>query len=156
MRPKSINRAVNNGRLEHGLRLDDLVDVVRSHPHHPGAKTLMKVLGIATERPTRSDFERSFPAFCERYGLPRPKMNFPFGRHELDAFFTDERVIVELDSWHFHSSRISFENDRAKDAETLACGLVTVRITDDRYEKAPDEEAARLHRILELRRTPAA
>jgi very-short-patch-repair endonuclease len=156
MPPKSLNRAVNNGRLEHRLRLDDLADVVRRHPHHGGAKKLQQVLGIATPRPTRSDFERSFPAFCRRYGLPRPEMNFPFGRHELDAFFPEERVIVELDSWEFHSSRTSFEGDREKDAATLAFGLVTVRITNERYQKTPEEEARRLQRILAQRRGTAA
>lgn len=151
-RPKSINRWINNGRLDHDLRLEHLRDVVRRHPRHPGAKKLKAVMGIATQRPTRSDFERSFPHFFERHGLPQPEMNYRLGKHELDAFFPEERVIVELDSWPFHSSRTSFEGDRDQDADTLALGLVTVRITDERYEHAPDEEAARLRRILELRR----
>jgi hypothetical protein len=156
MKSKSINRALNNGRMEHGLELHDVIEVMRRHPHCRGAKRLTEVLGIATKRPTRSDFERSFPAFCQRYSLPPPEMNFPFGKHELDAFFPVERVIVELDSWRFHSSRTAFEGDRDKDADTLAAGLVTVRITDERYEKAPDREAARLHRILARRRSEAA
>jgi hypothetical protein len=156
MRPKSLNRAVNNGRLADQLSLDALLDVVQRHPNHRGTKHLKAVLGIATRRPTRSDFERSFPAFCERYGLPRPEMNFPFGKHELDAFFPEEKVIVELDSWLFHSSRTSFEDDRAKDADTTAAGCVTVRITDERYEKRAAEEAARLRRILAQRRSAAA
>ena len=156
MRAKSINRAINNGRLEHGLQLNDVIDVVRGHPHHRGAAKLRQVLGIATKRPTRSDFERSFPAFCRRYGLPAPEMNVSFGKHELDALFRAEGVIVELDSWTFHSGRIPFEGDRDKDADTLAAGLVTVRITDERYEKAPEREAVRLHRVLAWRRRRAA
>jgi len=56
----------------------------------------------------------------------------------------------------FHSSRTSFEGDRNKDADTLAAGLVTVRITDERYRNSPDEEAERLQRILARRRRHAA
>ncbi len=152
MRPKSLNRAVNNGRMDHHLSLDTLADVVRRHPTHPGAKPLKYLLGIAPKRPSRSGFEDSFPAFCERHGLPQPKTNVLVCGHEVDALFPEERVIVELDSWPFHASRTSFEDDRNRDADTLAGGFATIRITGERYEQAPDEEAARLHRILARRR----
>jgi hypothetical protein len=63
---------------------------------------------------------------------------------------------VELDSWLFHSGRIAFENDRERDADTLAAGHVTVRMTWARTERAPRKEAARLHAILLARRSKAA
>jgi very-short-patch-repair endonuclease len=76
--------------------------------------------------------------------------------YEVDALFADEKVIVELDGWAFHSSRVAFEGDRQKDAETLASGFVTLRITKERYERQPGDEAARLHTILAGRRRRAA
>ena len=60
-------------------------------------------------------------------------------------------MIVELDSWKFHRDRTSFEGDRDRDADTLAAGLITVRITDRRMEHAPEREARRLQAILEKR-----
>jgi very-short-patch-repair endonuclease len=76
--------------------------------------------------------------------------------YEVDALFAQEKVIVELDSWTFHSSRTSFEGDRDRDTNTAVGGFLTVRITWERFERAPEAEAVRLHRILTQRRRPAA
>jgi very-short-patch-repair endonuclease len=75
---------------------------------------------------------------------------------EVDALFPDEKVIVELDGWDFHSSRESFESDRERDASTLAAGCVTVRVTWERMHERAAREAARLQTILEQQRGQAA
>ena len=67
-----------------------------------------------------------------------------------------EKVIVELDSWEFHKNRIAFETDRERDAETLAHGFITVRMTWERIHVQPDREGSRLRAIVEGRRGPAA
>lgn len=49
-------------------------------------------------------------------------------------------MIIELDGWEFHQDRGSFESDRNRDADTLAAGHLTVRITWGRMtarERAP-------------------
>jgi very-short-patch-repair endonuclease len=66
----------------------------------------------------------------------------------VDALFPDQKVIVELDSWEFHRYKTAFETDRERDAETLAHGYVTIRVTWERIHERPHEEAARMHRIL--------
>jgi very-short-patch-repair endonuclease len=156
MTPKSLTRAINDGRLSHHLNRDALFDVLHRHPHHRGAKKLRTVLGLTTDRPTRSNFEDAFPAFCRRHGLPEPQLNTSVCGYEVDVYFPDERVIVELDSWDFHRSKMSFEADRNRDADTLAAGLITIRITGERFEQTPEQEASRLHRILSQRRPNAA
>lgn len=154
MRPRSLNRAINDGRLAHHLPVEALLDVVAGHPSHPGSRLIKAALGVsAADRPTRSQFEDGFPAYCERFGLPIPRMNTIVCGHEVDALFEPEKVIVELDGWSFHSSRASFESDRSRDADTLAAGFVTVRITGDRYRREPRKLAERLHEILASRRT---
>jgi hypothetical protein len=104
------------------------------------------------EQPTRSELEDAFLTFCARYGLPQPAVNtHPWGR-ESDMLFVGERVIVELDGWDFHRDKYAFEDDRDRDAELLAAGFVTVRITWKRLIESPEREARRLHAILESRR----
>jgi hypothetical protein len=153
MPPKSLTRAINDGRLQGHLHPAALVEVAQRYPKHPGRPLLEAVLDRVGERPTRSTFEDTFPAFCERYGLPSPQMNAIVCGYEVDALFPEEKVIVELDGWAFHSSRVSFENDRKKDADTLAAGFATLRMTRARYDRDPAQEAARLHAIL-ARRMP--
>lgn len=79
-------------------------------------------------------------------------MGVPMCGYVLDALFVAEGVIVELDSWPVHKGKIAFESDRERDAVMLVHGLVTVRMTGERLDERPREEAARLHTILAQRR----
>jgi hypothetical protein len=152
MRTKSLNRAINNARQAGHLHVNDLIQVTRRNQRHPGRSALEHCIGIAPERPSRSDFEDDFSAFCVRYGLPQPETNAAVCGYEVDVLFAEEKVIVELDGWDFHFSRTSFEEDRDRDATTTAAGFVTVRITRKRFDRQPKREAVRLKAILDQRR----
>ena len=152
MRLKSLNRAINSGRQCGHLHLSQVAEVVKRNPRHPGRPALEYCIGIAPKRPFRSEFEDDFPAFCARYGLPQPETNATVCGHEVDVLFVKQKVIVELDGWEFHSSRFSFEDDRDRDADTAAGGFLTVRMTRERFERAPKREADRLNAILDQRR----
>jgi hypothetical protein len=151
LKPKALTRLINDARRTPLLTLEDLADVVERNPLHPGAQLIRPHLDNP-QNPTRSGGEDDFPAFCERYDLPIPLINAIVHGFEVDAYFPEERVIVELDGWPYHRDRSSFESDRDRDATMLAYGIPTVRITYDRFEQDPDREAARLHAILEWRR----
>jgi Transcriptional regulator, AbiEi antitoxin len=143
---KQLTRAINDLRLKKHLKATELDRLVN---HSIRIRNLID----PNENPTRSDLEDRFVAFCREYGLPHPTPNTtPYGR-ELDMLFPDEKVIVELDSWRFHQDRASFESDRERDRIAAEHGYLTVRLT---WTRLTAEEAARLHRILELRRQQAA
>jgi hypothetical protein len=152
--PRRLARFVADGRREGKLGLSALADVAVRFPYHPGRSALLPLL-TASGAPTRSEFEDLFVAFCARYGLPRPQVNTRVCGYEVDAFFAAEGVIVELDGWEFHRDRQAFEDDRVRDADMLAAGLVTVRITWEWYTRTPDSEARRLKTILAARRPEA-
>jgi very-short-patch-repair endonuclease len=44
-------------------------------------------------------------------------------------FWPDARLVVEVDSYAFHSSRRAFEGDRRKQAELQDLGLEVLRFT---------------------------
>jgi hypothetical protein len=151
LRDKALGRAVNELRLQRHLRLADLAELLERFPRNRGASRLRPFLE-PPGGPTRSAFEDEFLAFAERYGLPRPLVNTRVAGREVDILFAAERVIVELDGYKFHSGRDRFERDRDGDAEMLAIGLATVRITWERMTQMPAREAGRLLRILNARR----
>jgi Transcriptional regulator, AbiEi antitoxin/Protein of unknown function (DUF559) len=151
---RALKRAVNNALNSQWLTEDQLVQTLDHHPTLPGTKRIAKLIGHAGTA-TRSGWEDAFPRFCADHGLPAPVMGQPFHGYILDAVFPAEKVIVELDSWLFHKGKIAFESDRERDAETLARGFVTVRVTEERLDERPGEEANRLHAILESRRIHA-
>jgi very-short-patch-repair endonuclease len=148
---EQLGRAFNDGRLDRRLYRAELEELLTRLPSHPGTKRLRGLVSTATAAPTRSDWERDFPAFARDHGLPEPQLNAHVAGYEVDALFAEQRVIVELDSWEFHQDRRAFERDRRRDAVTLAAGYVTVRITWERLTNDPEGEARRLRRILEAR-----
>ena len=130
--------------LIHPASLDD---VLKRFPRHIGHSTLAGVRDDPGVR-ARSEWETAFPAFCARHGLPAPMINTRVHGRERDAYFPDQRLIVELDSWEFHQDRVNFEDDRERDAEALAAGLGTYRMTWRRLTGTPEQEARRLTAIL--------
>jgi hypothetical protein len=150
-----LKRNVNKALGSLWLNESDLVEVVTRLHHLPPARRIAPLVGLPGT-PTRSPWEDEFPDFCAAHGLPTPVMGAVICGYIVDAVFPSEKVIVELDSWEFHKTRIAFETDRERDAETLAAGYPTVRMTWERIHNAPGREAARLRTILARRRRAAA
>jgi hypothetical protein len=144
---KRLTRAVNNLFISNYLRIDQLAELLGRSNGHAAAARLKSFVEHPTG-PTRSDFEDAFRAFAARFGLPPAECNARFTGYEVDALFRAQRVIVELDSWGFHGNRTAFESDRDRDADTLAAGAKTVRITWDRLLHSSAREAERLRKIL--------
>ena len=132
--PQHLARTVDDALHTDFLTRGALTAQIGNHPHAPGASRIAALLST-TDGPSRSDWERSFPAFCRRHGLPRPRLNTTVAGYEVDALFPRERLIVELDGWDFHRSRTAFESDRNRDADTLRAGFVTVRVTWKRMKE---------------------
>ena len=88
-----------------------------------------------------------------RAGLPSPRTNQRIGRWEVDAVWQDERLVVEVDGYAFHSTREAFERDRRKDAELGAAGFRVRRVTWRQLAKERDWVVATL--AVELSAAPA-
>jgi very-short-patch-repair endonuclease len=150
--PRRLRRAVKDAEFG-PLTLADLADVLARFPRHSGAKLLLPFIHDLVG-PTRSEFEDAFVAFCQQFELTRPNCNIKLGGYEIDAYFPQHRLAVELDGWDFHRDRGAFEYDRNKDANLLLRGIGTVRITWERLTGNAYDEAIRLRTILAQRRAP--
>jgi very-short-patch-repair endonuclease len=89
---------------------------------------------------TRSPLEDRFQRFSRHYDLPSHSTNVGVLGKEVDVLWPAAKLIVELDSWEFHSHRAAFQRDRARDTRLLVAGYRTIRVTHDRL----DAEAATL------------
>lgn len=88
-------------------------------------------------RVTLSKLERRFLSLIEEVGLPAPIMNRPAGTKRVDARWPDLNLTVELDSYRFHNSRYSWEQDRRRDREARTRGDELQRFTyDDVFEES--------------------
>jgi hypothetical protein len=127
-------------------------ELLRRHPRKSGVRLLREVRAAkAPVGVTRNEFERSFLAFLDRYGLPRPQVNAPLalrGRFfEIDALWRPQRLAVELDSREVHDTEDGFESDRERDRILLAEGWRTMRITWRQLRYKPAELAADLRAL---------
>jgi very-short-patch-repair endonuclease len=78
---------------------------------------------------TLSRLEKRFLERLEEAGLPRPITNRPAGTKRVDCRWPEHRLTVELDSYSFHNSRHSWEQDRLREREARQRGDAFLRFT---------------------------
>jgi len=70
----------------------------------------------------------------------------------VDFVWRAGRLIVEIDSYHFHSRPENFADDRQRDYETLTSGYVTLRITGGEISRDLDLVIQKIRRCVRLRK----
>jgi very-short-patch-repair endonuclease len=94
-----------------------------------GRHRLLRVIAAYETPPfTRSDAERRFLALCRRYGLPEPRVNTWVEGYELDFYWPDARLAVEIDGAAVHYTRRAFHEDRRRDRRLAALGIQVLRV----------------------------
>ena len=66
--------------------------------------------------------------------LPEPERNVRLGRFELDCYWPEYELVLELDGRPYHIAAQDFERDRFKDAWLQREGLRVLRVTGARWE----------------------
>ena len=83
-----------------------------------------------------------------RLDLPIPEFEARWHGYEVDAFYEDHRLIIELDGYHDHSQPDRFEADRERDAKAIELNFDTLRITWKRLKRRPAPLARQFRAIL--------
>ncbi len=138
----------------YALRLTDertLRKVIARHPRRPGAVLLRAELdregGPAF---TRREGERRMLELIREAGLCTPLVNRKIAGYEADFVWPEQRLIVEVDGFQFHSHRRAFEHDRKRDAAHLLAGYRVIRITWRRLTEERVAVAVIIARALAL------
>ncbi len=123
--------------------------LARMPANHPGAAAV-RALFERDGGPvlTRSGGERKLRALLRQAGLPQPLTNQVAHGFELDFYWPQHKVAVELDSYPFHSKRRAFERDRRKDQALAALGIRVIRITGYQLKYEPLVVIAGLAQVL--------
>jgi very-short-patch-repair endonuclease len=146
-----LERALNEAGLQRRISPHSLNEQFSRYPRHRGTAALKKA--TTTEpRLTRSDLERIALGLIRRARLPEPETNVRVEGHEVDLLWRDHDLIVEIDSWAFHSMRRSFEHDRRRDQRLTTAGYRVIRITDRQLTDERELVVATLTRALALPR----
>jgi uncharacterized protein DUF559 len=99
-----------------------------------GCKGVGKLRRIALEvdpeaLETKSPPEVDFLALWRQTDSPMPSVNVLVEGHLVDFLWSEQRVIVETDSWSHHGDPLSFEKDYQRDVELTAAGYDVHRTT---------------------------
>ena len=68
--------------------------------------------------------------------------------HEVDLFWPANGLIVEVDGFAYHRTRVAFERDRRRDADLQACGHRVLRLTWRRITEEPHAVVALMAQAL--------
>jgi hypothetical protein len=98
---------------------------------------------------TNGKLEENFLAWCEHWRLPLPLLNVYVHGFEVDAYWPDHALVVELDGYDNHSSRAQLRRDRAKDLKLRGHGLTVLRYDWALVHQQPDAVHAEL--VAQLR-----
>jgi very-short-patch-repair endonuclease len=149
---KNLHRFHNELRMRRLINNALLIDVAARNPRHPGARRLRELAGASPGEAKRSSLEIDWQNFASRYNLPDYQMNVHIAGKRIDVLFTPDRLVLELDGWGTHGTKLAFEEDRDQDSGILAAtGIPTMRITYDGLHLRPGEQARRINTILARR-----
>lgn len=138
------------GALRRDIVAVDAIEVLLTrYPRRKGYRTLRSLLDDARgPMLTRSEAEARFLALLRRGGLDRPRTNAVVNGLEVDFFWPDRGVVVEVDGFAFHSNRTAFEHDRDRGTLLSAKGNVVLRFTWRQITKEPEKVLVRISLTL--------
>lgn len=128
-----------------------ILSLLDRHVRHRGAARLRGlVAGDAQPALTRSEAEERFLELVRKARLPAARSNARVGGYEVDFYWREQRFIVEIDGFAFHSSAARFESDRRRDAVLAAAGVRVIRVTWRQLATEPEAVLARVAQALVL------
>jgi hypothetical protein len=117
----ALARAVHEADVRHATTPAQIEAVLARRPRSAGAADLRRVIQGDTPL-LLSRLERRFRALLHADGLPLPQTNRPAGAQRVDCRWPDHDLTVELDSYRYHHTRHSWQQDHQRDREARARG----------------------------------
>jgi very-short-patch-repair endonuclease len=145
--PRQHERSVHEAEVQRLVTIDALHAQVTASLGRRAAARLQAIIADGPA-PTRSELEDAMLALLKRHGLPRPRINVRIGADEVDLWFPDRDLVVELDGWRYHGTRIRHRLDARKQARLEAAGLRVLRADWSQVIGDDGETAQRLRSAL--------
>ena len=114
--------------------------------HRRGATKLRLCLALWVPelRRVRSVFEGWFLMACVEGGCVIPKVNVRVAGYEVDAYWPEHGIVLELDGAAFHAGPVQKKLDLRKQRTLEARGLAVIRLTFKEFEADPEGSVERI------------
>jgi very-short-patch-repair endonuclease len=127
---RRLTAVVNEAEVRRVFDLTEVEAAIERAAGRAGPKRLRRVLTNYAEPPGYSvtKAEALFQSLCNQNELPRPQ-RVVVGPYELDFYWADARLAVEVDGRAVHATRRAFQADRERDRKLAALGIQVARVT---------------------------
>jgi very-short-patch-repair endonuclease len=127
---RRLAEAVHQAEVQRMFDLTAVRAVLARLQGRRGRHRLRKVLAAYRDQPfTRSEAERRFLRLCSSRCLPLPATNTSIEGYEVDFFWPQANVAVEVDGVAVHHTVKAFHDDRERDRILATHGIQVLRIT---------------------------
>jgi very-short-patch-repair endonuclease len=99
---------------------------------------------------TRNEFEVKCRRLYRRGSLPEPLVNRNVGGFEVDFFWPEFGLIVEVDGGRDHNLPFGNERDKEKDSQLRLMGFVVLRLTWAMLMRDPNGSIAKIRAHMDL------
>jgi hypothetical protein len=136
LRPPDLEVVLDRAERSGLFDLTAVVDVLERANGKNGARTLRRAVATYEPSAQKSELERRFKALLETApDIPCPFFNALVDGEtrtiEVDAYWEQERLAVQLDGFEFHRTRRDRERDALTDADLELAGHRVMRLTWD-------------------------
>ena len=147
---EALAQACHEAGVRYGTKPRHVEAVLKRKPNAPGAAKLRAIIA-GEQKITLSKLERRFLQHLREAGLALPQTNVVAGTRRVDCRWPEHRLTVELNSFTFHNSRLSWERDHQREREARTRGDEFRKFTwTDVYED-PTYMLGELLRLLVVR-----
>jgi hypothetical protein len=133
---EELNRLITEAVRTRKLNLQAMEAALERYARRPGLACLKKALQAYRPRPDRkSQLEREFDEWLLGHpGVPPPERNVYVHGWEIDCWWPEQRVALELDGRPYHVAAEDMDRDRRKDTNLQTFEIKVMRVTGERWD----------------------
>jgi very-short-patch-repair endonuclease len=126
-----LGKAIQQAEITRIFDLTALTEAQERAGNRRGRHKLARVLAAYETEPhfLRSEAERKFKRLCDRHGIEHPSFNAVVHGMEVDAYWPDASLAMEIDGARTHHTARAFREDRRRDRTLARQGVQVVRAT---------------------------
>jgi Transcriptional regulator, AbiEi antitoxin/Protein of unknown function (DUF559) len=135
--PRELDRLITQAVRKRIFDVDAMEAALQRHARSPGVAKLRTALTAYRPKPERrSGFEIAFDEFlAEHPEIPDPARTVHLGIWEIDCYWPQHQLAIELDGRAWHVAVRDAEKDRIKDTKLQRDGIRVMRITELRFDQ---------------------
>lgn len=144
LRPRQLERAVNEADKLDRVRADVLHASLDDYRGQPGVAPMRKLLDPLIFRLSDSDLEQLMRPLARSVGLSMPETKAWVNGYEVDFFWPELRIVIETDGLRYHRTASQQRRGLERDQAHLTAGMWPLRFSHWQVKN----EAAHVRNVL--------